>query len=92
MTDLPIPTDLLKDVGPWTLVTLAVLMILTGRLVPRVFYRALEQERDHWRAAAERNATTAESLLPGARIASEVTRALGGATGVHPPEDPGPTS
>lgn len=55
--------------GEWTLtgiVFLIILMILTGVLVPKSFYKAIQAERDHWRETALTNtntmATQAEAL------------------------------
>ena len=41
------------SVGAGALVTLIVLLILTGRLVPRQQMLDLREDRDKWRAAAE---------------------------------------
>jgi hypothetical protein len=38
------PWETLADVGPWGLVTICVLLIFTGRLVPG-------KDRDYWREA-----------------------------------------
>lgn len=40
-----------SDLGAVALLTLVVLMVLTGRLVPRRTYDDLKEERDTWRAA-----------------------------------------
>lgn len=44
--------------GPSALLALAVLMILTGRLVPKSFYDAKVREAEKWERAAELNAET----------------------------------
>ena len=84
--ELPIPGEWIGQGGAVALLGLVVVMILTGRLVPRTFYNSLEKERDYWREAARTSMGSTQALLPAARIASEVTRALAGATGVHDDE------
>jgi uncharacterized membrane-anchored protein YhcB (DUF1043 family) len=47
--------------GEWTLtgiVFLIVIMILSGMLIPRFFYKAIQAERDHWRDTAITNTST----------------------------------
>lgn len=41
----------IADLGAVTLLALVVLMVLTGRLVPRRTYDDLKEERDTWRQA-----------------------------------------
>lgn len=52
-----IPLAVLADVGPWGLVTLGVLLVMTGRLVPRSTVERerelLERRAEDWRAAHE---------------------------------------
>lgn len=48
--DLPAGFQLV-DLGPVALAGLAVLLILTGRLVPRRTYDDIKHDRDEWRAA-----------------------------------------
>lgn len=77
---LPIPGDWIIQGGAAALLALVVLMILTGRLVPRPFYRQLERERDQWRTAALKAMGHTDALLPGAQIAAEVTKSFSDAT------------
>lgn len=41
----------LAEVSPWAVVTLFVVLIATGRLVPRKTLEDVEHDRDEWRAA-----------------------------------------
>lgn len=41
----------IEALGPAALAGIAVLLILTGRLVPRATYRDAQEERDKWRQA-----------------------------------------
>lgn len=43
------------DVSAGAIVILAVLMIFTGRLVPRRYYEDMQAQRDTWRAASEKS-------------------------------------
>lgn len=43
-----------SDVTPWSIVGLIVLLVLTGRLVPRVNLRDKTREADQWREAYEK--------------------------------------
>ena len=71
------------DAGVGVLLTLVVLFILTGRLVPRSVLRDAQADRDYWRAAHaeevkarqdERELTT--TLLEVAHTADQVLTAL----------------
>lgn len=70
------PTSL----GAGGLVCLGVLMVLTGRLVPRSIYADKVRECEQWRAAFVKATSHTDALLPGAQIAAEVTRSLGDQT------------
>ena len=50
MLDLPTGFTLV-DLGPAALVAIAVLLVLTGRLVPRRTYDDMKHDRDEWRAS-----------------------------------------
>lgn len=91
---LPIPVDELPTLGDWAptggavgLLAVVVVMILTGRLVPLRFYRQLEADRDQWREVAQASTRHTDQLLPAAKITTDITQALAGATGVHAPAD-----
>lgn len=46
------------ELTPYGLLMLAILLILTGRLVPRNTYQAMERAKEHWRDTATKNAET----------------------------------
>lgn len=64
--------------GPWALVSLAVVMLFTGRLVPKWFYDAKSREADTWRETAQ---TNAEALRTAQRHENELLELS--RTGVH---------
>lgn len=80
---IPIPGEWITQGGAAALLALVAYMIFTGRLVPLRFYRQMTQDRDQWREAAQKALGQTQVLLPAAKITTEVTRALAGATGVH---------
>lgn len=89
MDVLPIPGDLITQGGAVGLLTIVVLLILSGRLVPRRVYRDLEADRDHWREAAMKAIGHADQLLPAAQITTEMVSVLAAqATPQPPPGDP----
>lgn len=45
----------LSQAGPWGLLSLAVLLVLRGWLVPRRSLLDIQEDRDYWRAAHERS-------------------------------------
>lgn len=49
-----IPWALVSDVGAGGLVVLIVILILTGKLVPKAQYDQQAEATKHWRAACER--------------------------------------
>lgn len=51
-------------------------MVFTGRLIPRSQVQALERDRDHWRQIAMMSIGHTDQLLPAARVATQVSRAL----------------
>lgn len=91
MDALPIPAELITQGGAVGLLGLVVLLILSGRLIPRRVYQDLERDRDHWRNAAMKAIGHADQLLPAAQITTEMMTAMAAAT--TPPPKPGdPTS
>lgn len=62
--------------GAAGLLGLGVLMVLTGRLIPRSLYLDVIRERDQWREVALKSAGHADALLPAARMSAEAMRAL----------------
>lgn len=85
--DLPIPGEVLSALGPGTLLALVVLLIITGRLVPKrthdAIVNALKAERDQWRTVALTALGHTEQLLPAAQVAASMVQSLAIATGVH---------
>lgn len=84
---LPIPGDWIVQGGAVGLLGIVVVMILLGQLVPSRTYRALERDRDQWRAVALTALGQTEALIPAARVATAVTQALADSTGVRPITD-----
>lgn len=80
----PIPGEWIAQAGPVGLLTLGVLLVFLGWLVPLRTYRALERDRDYWRTAALKAMGHTDTLLPGVEIAAEVTRAFSKATAEEP--------
>ena len=70
------------DVGPTGLLTLTVLAIIQGWLVPRRTYDALVADRDYWRQTATEQAKTVAEL-------TEVSRAAVAALDALPKPDDG---
>lgn len=66
--------------GAAGLLGLGVLMVFTGRLIPRSVHLDTVRERDQWREIALKSMGHTDALLPAARIAAEVTRSLGDQT------------
>jgi hypothetical protein len=71
------------EAGPTAILTLVVLLVLTGRLVPRATLTDMRDERDTWRAAhteserarqAEREQV--EELLEMARLGNQLLHSL----------------
>lgn len=88
MDGLPIPGEWITQGGSVGLLGVVVLLILSGRLVPRRVYRDLETDRDHWRDAAMKAIGHTEQLLPAAQITTEMVTALAGQAAAKPPTDP----
>lgn len=53
-----IPWAILGELTPYALLMLAILLILTGKLVPISTYRAMERAKEHWRDTATKNTET----------------------------------
>lgn len=70
------------DVGPTGLLTLTVLAIIQGWLVPRRTYDALVADRDYWRRTATEQSKTVAEL-------TEVSRAAVAALDALPKPDDG---
>lgn len=66
----------LASIGAGGLLGLGVLMIFTGRLIPRVIYLDKVRECDQWREVALKSAGHADALLPAAQMAAQSMRAL----------------
>ncbi|MFF9175993.1 hypothetical protein [Streptomyces sp. NPDC014793] len=69
--------------GAWTLVTIAVLMVLTGRLIPRRTYDDMVADRDNWRSAFHSSeevrrmeSKQVEDLLAVAEVGGRILSAL----------------
>lgn len=77
---LPIPADWITQGGAVGLLGVVVLLILSGRLVPRRVYQDMERDRDHWREAFMKASSHADQLLPAAQITTEMVTALAQAT------------
>lgn len=87
----PIPGEWIATAGPVGLLSLGVLLVFLGWLVPLRTYRALERDRDYWRQAALKSMGHTEALMPAAEIATEVTRAFSEATSKKGTTEKGPT-
>lgn len=49
-----IPWTVIGGLTPSALLSIVVVLILTGRLVPRATYQELHDQKKHWREAAEK--------------------------------------
>lgn len=58
-----IPPGFIEHWGPGGLLTLVVLLVLSGKLVPRSTLRDTQRERDQWRVAAEKDGETLGQVL-----------------------------
>lgn len=83
MTIFGIPPEVLADLGLTGLVTLTVLMILTGKLVPKANLDRQVQETDYWRTTANKSketnlklATSLQELTEAARLSEHVMSAI----------------
>jgi hypothetical protein len=64
------------SVGLGGLVTLCVLLILTGRLVPKSSLTAAERRAERWEAVAVEALRQNGKLVDGAEVTSDVLRAI----------------
>ena len=81
MSDIAgVPGDWIVQGGAVGLLGIVVLMIVMGKLLPISAVRQLERDRDYWREVALRSMGQTDELLPGAKIASQVTAAFHEAT------------
>lgn len=80
---MPVLADWLVQGGAGALVTLVVIFIITGRLVPRRYHDEVRADRDQWRAVALKAMGHTELLLPAAQVATEVIGHLGDAAQVE---------
>jgi hypothetical protein len=71
------------EAGPTALLTLVVLLVLTGRLVPRSTLTDMRDERDMWRAAhttseaaRQKALDQTEELLETARLGNQLLNSL----------------
>lgn len=71
-----IPLDLIPQGGAVGLLALVVILIITGRLVPRSALLDAREQRDRWRDAALKAMEQNAELLTGARVASDVMKVL----------------
>lgn len=74
--DLPIPGDWILQGGAVGMLAFVVLLILTGRLVPRSMYQALAEDRDYWRTAALKAGEQVDDLRVQGQITTESLRHL----------------
>jgi len=71
------PLDLLvAKWGPTGLVSLGVLLIIFGRLVPIIFYNDMRKQRDEWKKTAEEALKQNSVLLESNRVADATFKAL----------------
>lgn len=75
-----LPSDWVTQGGAVGLLGLAFLMVMTGLLVPRSFYRQAVRERDEWKTVALRSMDHTDALIEGNEVTAQVVRALGDST------------
>lgn len=71
-----IPADLIIQGGATALLGIVVMMIITGRLVPRSALLDAQAERDRWRDAALAAMGQNTELMSGARVTRAVLQSL----------------
>jgi hypothetical protein len=64
------------DAGATALLAMVVMMVLTGRLVPRRVVKDIETERDYWRAAAQERSIQLTRLLNAADTSTKAIEAM----------------
>jgi hypothetical protein len=67
---------ILKEWGPTGLISLIILLILFGKLVPLSTHNDVRQQRDEWKKAAEEALKQNTKLLESSRVADDTFRAL----------------
>jgi hypothetical protein len=73
--DLPLEL-LLQKWGPTGLLALCVLLIVLGRLIPKITYDDVRKQRDEWKKVAEEALAQNSKLLESSRVADDTFRAL----------------
>lgn len=73
--DLPLEL-LLAKWGPTGLLALCVLLIVLGRLIPKITYDDVRRQRDEWKKVAEEALAQNSKLLESSRVADDTFRAL----------------
>jgi len=73
--DLPLEL-LLAKWGPTGLLALCVLLIVLGRLIPKITYDDVRRQRDEWKKIAEEALAQNTKLLESSRVADDTFRAL----------------
>ena len=66
----------LREWGPTGLLSLCIISILTGLLVPVRFYREMKQQRDTWMQSANELLRQNSKLLESAHVADATFKAL----------------
>lgn len=91
----------ISAVGPGALLTLVVILILTGRLIPRRTFQDMRDDRDHWRTAAalseetkrelaSQNAELLEAVRTANAFYRSIEKASGGQARTPDPPESGP--
>lgn len=73
--DIPLEL-LLAKWGPTGLLALCVLLIVLGRLIPKITYDDVRKQRDEWKRVAEEALAQNSKLLESSRVADDTFRAL----------------
>lgn len=71
------------NLGPAALLAIVVILILTGRLVPRRTMSDVAEERDHWRAAAQERSDQLTRLLAATDTSTRAIEALTQVAGIQ---------
>lgn len=75
MNDIPLEI-FIREWGPAGLLSLCIIAILTGVLVPVRFYREMKQQRDTWMQSANELMRQNGKLLESAHVADATFKAL----------------
>lgn len=73
MFNFPIPW---VDLTPSALLGVAVILLFTGRLIPKSIYQDMRAERDLWRGAAQTSATSVQELTEQLQTVVETEEAV----------------